>query len=810
MAKPVGTVLKHHELSRARQFRDTRTPGAKMLTWLKSAEGASFTMIGCAGFGFVIPGLMETMTTLAMIALMLHKYSKHKLPFRMPIHSKLPDYSNINPDSKKPEIAEGIFYLGNQMDDLQELWFDKKDICTHILMLATTGSGKTEAILSIAMNALAQGSGFAMVDGKADVSLLGKIYFMCKMMGREDDLLVLNYNTGNMDVGFDTPDQKISNTLNPFTFGSSSSLTQLLVSLMSDSGGKGDFWKDRAISLVESIIPALVWMRDKRGLLLDVSVIRDYLNLARIVELRKISAMPINIQESLRSYCENLAGWSERKGAAQGDTTMEQHGYLQMQFTRTLGSLGDVYGHIFRTPLGEIDMYDVVTNRRILLVMLPALEKSPAELANLGKILVALLKGMMASALGNRFEGDSYEVLDDRFTTSDTPFQVLFDEYGAYSVDGAQVMPAQARSLNIQMLFASQDYAGFKRSNEDSAISIIGNCNIKIFGKIEDGDGTFGVYKQQVGDAYVTNVRGYDTNKTFMGGYSANSEASIEQVSRANLQDLKNLTEGEMMVLFKSNIVPTYLFYANPTRGPKIRINEFIRVRPPSEELLASIDESMSNLIERLQSTEFAADLPAPATSRDLDFIFDATKRNAHLSMLEKSAATIAMYHIENIDSTSATFAEPIDPVISDQEFDESFDGAPGQSNIFTKPPEFENEEMDLGAFTRQRIQSEKSATEKLMEATLGDEYVEDAQRSISDLVGLNPHDLKQNLSQLEVMTGSTEAQAADHADNIMEEMQSITDYPKTTADPMPAEELVEAMELLEEFLAEEPNGGQN
>ena len=56
-----------------------------------------------------------------------------------------------------------------------------------------------------------------------------------------------------------------------------------------------------------------------------------------------------------------------------------------MQFTQLLSSLGETYGYIFKTNLGEIDFKDVVLNNRILVVPLPALEKSIDELRNLGK-----------------------------------------------------------------------------------------------------------------------------------------------------------------------------------------------------------------------------------------------------------------------------------------------------------------------------------------------------------------------------------------------------------------------------------------
>ena len=103
---------------------------------------------------------------------------------------------------------------------------------------------------------------------------------------------------------------------------------------------------------------------------------------------------PLHIHNALKAYLISLPGFQE-SAPKQNDTVLEQHGYLQMQFTKLLGSLSDSYGFIFKTNLGEVDFKDVVLNRRILVVLLPALEKSTDELANLGKIIVACLKQMM-------------------------------------------------------------------------------------------------------------------------------------------------------------------------------------------------------------------------------------------------------------------------------------------------------------------------------------------------------------------------------------------------------------------------------
>ena len=75
-------------------------------------------------------------------------------------------------------------------------------------------------------------------------------------------------------------------------------------------------------------------------------------------------------------------------------------GLPKFYFTATFTQLAVSLGHIFRCEIGDIDMRDIVLNRRILVVNLPALENSDATLAALGKLVVASLRGMMAQLLG--------------------------------------------------------------------------------------------------------------------------------------------------------------------------------------------------------------------------------------------------------------------------------------------------------------------------------------------------------------------------------------------------------------------------
>src|SRR5262249_11894047 len=119
-----------------------------------------------------------------------------------------------------------------------------------------------------------------------------------------------------------------------------------------------------------------------------------------------LDGVPQQILDPIDNYVYNLPGYNKGKKGNQAGEVREQHGFITMQLTRVFSSLADTYGHIIRTNLAEVDLKDVVLNRRILVVLLPALEKSPEELSNLGKIIIASLKAMMAAGLGDEVEGD--------------------------------------------------------------------------------------------------------------------------------------------------------------------------------------------------------------------------------------------------------------------------------------------------------------------------------------------------------------------------------------------------------------------
>ncbi len=585
------------------------------------------------------------------------------LSFKMPIGTKQKD-----PRSKN-SIPEGIMYLGNT-EKRDEVWFGNSDARTHILYLGTTGSGKTEGLKSMASNALSWASGFVYIDGKADTDLWSSLSSLVRRFGRDDDLLVLNYMTGNSDR------RAPSNTMNPFSSGSASYLTNMLVSLMPDAEGDNAMWKERAVSLIGSLMPVMTWKRDYQEIPMSVGIIRQNLTLGSIIKLSRDEALPDNLRKGLKGYLETLPGFVDAAFDDEGrdkpmgpdqpmiDTTTAktQHGYLSMQFTRSLQSLADDYGYIFDSQAADVDMVDVVLNRRILIVLIPALEKSADETANLGKIVAATIKGMMGSTLGATVEGESATVIENKPTHSSTPFMTIFDEVGYYTAAGMAVMAAQARSLGFCLIFSAQDLPALEKRVKEEARSIAANCNIKIFGKLEDPTQTKEFFEKTVGSNFVAEVSGFASEAGSMSHtYMDTHQAGLQQRGRATYDGVRGFKEGQAIIAFGDNVVEVKFFYSNPGHAKAMRVTRYISLPPPDEATLRHTPNvtRLRDLMVKKGWTAEKADVSI-ATSSEISALVDAVKLAEETSTqgLEKGILALASVY---------SLSHPIDPNAPDE-----------------------------------------------------------------------------------------------------------------------------------------------
>jgi intracellular multiplication protein IcmO len=571
---------------------DSKTLGQKISASLKTEMPAFFCFI--AGILiFAYPTFSHIFLVVALLVWLVSRKNVCLYPFDTPLDEKVVKGRN------KGKQGQGMFFLGNDRSTNAGIWLSDDAVRTHWLVMGSTGSGKTRFLMGVLYQSLLTGSGCLYVDGKADTTVFWLVYSICRRLGREDDLLVINYLTGGEDQSA-IPYHKrsiISNTTNPFAYGQPDNLRSTIVSLMRDDGGDG-MWKGRASALVGALMKTLCFMRDANMIQLSIMTLRKYLNLDEIVKIVFDKNIQQKYKRPLIAYLKELPGYvdSEAKSGKLNPKCYEQHGYLQMQLTEALADMSEVYGHIFGTPMGEVDYKDLVFNRRVLFVMLPSIEKEPDALANLGKMVVGGVRSALAPALGNKVEGTKRDVIDVKPTKSFSPFYVILDEYGYYAVKGFAVVAAQARSLGISCVFAGQDYPSFKKASEEEAASTVANTNIKMCLKLEDPDETLQIFEKRAGQERVSEIAGYEMNKGLVGGYNKSQQQTrIEMKNRIDVRDLVAQGPGQAHIMFGDTLVRAQLFYADPHEVADARLNRFVVVLPPDNALVQKYKDICKN-----------------------------------------------------------------------------------------------------------------------------------------------------------------------------------------------------------------------
>ena len=557
----------HFERTGAQSLRDIRPLTSRLSVALRGP--ASGLVLGLTAVGlFFEPAVVDLAVPAALLYALWVLTRRVELPLRLPKSSGLLDASNPTPGSRKPKRAAGSLFLGWSITG-QELWITAEDARQHMTIPGTTGAGKTTAILSLLSNALAQGSGFVLVDGKADRDLFGKVLALARRFGRDDDVRVLNFMVAS--------GVKDSNTFNPFATGNADAIRELLASQLgeqSQSDANGVF-RGRAVALIGTLAPALVWLRDNKGVPLNIDFIRFSIELRWIwklamqqtyvlrdtetgaeTEINVSGEIPEDIIWPLKAYLGELPGYDRTVplDKQKGEEPSKQHGFAQFYFTETFTQLAVSLGHIFRCESGDIDMRDIVLNRRILVVNLPALENSDATLAALGKLVVAALRGMMAQLLGASLEGDYTEA--DKPGMGPSPFLVALDEVAYFVTSGVDRMLAMGRGINMSFLLGFQEASGIWARLGEKTASLFGNANLTIAMRQQDAGRTREWLEKTAGQTNITqgHVLSWRQRRQLPGGAPRRREIGL--AGGLARPDIADRGRGDRAVRLASRLCP--------------------------------------------------------------------------------------------------------------------------------------------------------------------------------------------------------------------------------------------------------------
>ncbi|MBT9166678.1 MAG: hypothetical protein DDT19_00002 [Syntrophomonadaceae bacterium] len=534
-------------------------------TWLKLRKYVpySFALPACTAYFFPV------ISALAFVGIFL---------FYIYITSQAPTPAIIRAvknGSQEPAINIGVDELGFP------LMLPLSIIQRHILLLGTTGSGKTVTIRSLAESVMKLGGGFCFIDGKADtMDTYAILYEIVKSADRLEDLYVIN---------FLNPQQ--SHSFNFLIKGDSDFISEIMTGFMKEAEGDNVYWQEQGKQFMKTLLASHVYKRDHPTVFpefkISLSGLRSDFALKAMVDLFLDERLPENderglpVKKKLRDYLlaigslDELTQWARggRAGPSVGEA-MKQHGFYIQQWSAGFELLTGSLAPIFNAEEPDIDIEDIVINSRILVVLLPSLVYSGSTLKGLGRIILSTFKIAFSTAIGNKIEGDFQQIKSDVYKNRPTtPFLIIADEYGSYAVEGYDTVLAQARSLGIGVVISVQEIASLMKgkSGDIDGKRLIGNTNIKIIMKVEDNETMDYITKRADEEFYLMpGASGAPGMMTGLGHQIGNLDGQYQyhKYKRLESRDISSLGVGE-----------AYLIYGDALRKYKTR---FI---PPSDNI---------------------------------------------------------------------------------------------------------------------------------------------------------------------------------------------------------------------------------
>ena len=194
-----------HEILAKNRFVDTRSDSQKLLHAIqKTGTSHAINFICLVGVVFVPYLFWLFFLIISIVSFIPIITRKNKtLPVKLPIElkGKFKDYNAPNPNRRTYKTALGTVFLGNIRQNNLEIWQAGIDLLTHQLVLGSTGSGKTETLISQAGAVVfCLGGGAFYLDPKAGNLLLIQFAALCRIFGRIDDFRVMNYKKGGVVV----------------------------------------------------------------------------------------------------------------------------------------------------------------------------------------------------------------------------------------------------------------------------------------------------------------------------------------------------------------------------------------------------------------------------------------------------------------------------------------------------------------------------------------------------------------------------------------------------------------------------------
>jgi type IV secretory pathway TraG/TraD family ATPase VirD4 len=403
--------------------------------------------------------------------------------------------------------APDAVYCGKSRTGVQ-VFIKTKQRSMHTQVIGTTSAGKTESvILPWAIQDIAQKRGLILIDGKADRSLLDKLYAYTTKYGRLEDFRLISLSL-----------TELSHQFNPLIGGTAEEIAERVFNAF-------EFENEYFRSIQFEVFSQVLRIFEAKK------------NIPTFRKIHQAISQPNLLGAMVRDLPDaSLRTWVDVFRDLPVNERMQRTSGLLAALSHF--SFGKV-APILNAEVNSVTIDDALRDGKILYFQLPVL-LSPFLGRATGKMILQCLQ----SAVANRHRsGDR----NPKF------FSVFLDDFSEYLYPGFVSILNKSRSANVGIVFAHQALGDIQTLGDAVANSILTNANIKVFMRGNDPDSA----------EYFSRVIGTEksmkfterTKKEFFGrkGTGDESAREVEEFSIHPNQFKRDMGVGEGIMLVPHN-----------------------------------------------------------------------------------------------------------------------------------------------------------------------------------------------------------------------------------------------------------------
>lgn len=231
-----------------------------------------------------------------------------------------------------------------------------------LLVTGTTGSGRSYCTCSFANKYIENNEGVIYIDGKGDSSIFINFYCSAKKNNRNNDLYFLNFMRGYIDKD-EQNEGKISHSID------------LINPLIGNAESFKCIFGDKVSDLIHTLCLSI---KEKKGLV-SIDNLNSFLILENLESFLSNNVFKDSSQK-ISAYLNEIDFYSDREKA------LKKHA-INFSYYQEILEVLNTYKHVIKED-AEINLESIYYQKKILLVSLPALEKSSEVL---GKLLALVL-----------------------------------------------------------------------------------------------------------------------------------------------------------------------------------------------------------------------------------------------------------------------------------------------------------------------------------------------------------------------------------------------------------------------------------